>query len=110
MGLRSRQADCWELYAGRGNLTRSLRDCGLSCFEPWDIDRARWQDLLRPAGQQYVLAAIRARRVGYVHLGPPCRSFSVLRVHRIGTRTKWWPQGDGSDAVEVEGNLHAWFT
>ena len=102
-------ADAWELYGGSAGVTRAWRREGLAVFEPLDLRNRPWQNLLRPQVQEWILNRIRARRVRILFLAPPCRSFSVMRVYRYGTRSSEYPAGNGSDPVEVEGNLHAEF-
>ena len=98
----------WELYGGSAGVTRAWRSLHLPTFQPLDVENQSWQDLLRPVVQQWILRRIRSGSVEVIWLSPPCRSFSIMR-RAVGTRTAANPSGDGSDPMEVEGNLHAAF-
>ena len=97
----------WEIYGGCCALTRAVQRRGMTTHFALDLSRESWQDVLQLPVQWWILGRIRRGQVRFVHLAPPCLSFS--RARRCSTRTAAVPEGDGTDPVETEGNAHAAF-
>ena len=74
-----------ELFSGSGRLSEALKLLGWETRE-YDLSISSEHDLLRPALQRMIIASISRGEVSYVHLGPPCSSFSVARTPPVRNR------------------------
>ena len=79
-----------ELFSGSGRLAGALRRRGWEVTE-LDLSLSADHDLLRPALQRKILASVKRGETQYVHLGPPCSSFSVARTPPV--RNRKYPYG-----------------
>jgi hypothetical protein len=107
---RQESFDLVEVFAGSGHLSQAMRARGGTT---WEIELTGGWDIFNPRVQARLFALIAQRRVRWVHLAPPCRTFSLLyqncghsRKHQ-GTRRTGRPEGDGSNFEENDGNRFA---
>ena len=96
------QLDFLEVYAGAARLSQAFLAQGFRVGPPielklgWDLDNELFGFLLR---------LCRAKKVGLLWLGPPCKTFSLARCPK--GRTRYAPWGiDPLDWDTAEGNLH----
>ena len=84
------------VFAGKGELTRALKDVGITCLARVDIEGqgALHPDVLKKSGKRKLLELIIRHDIHYVHFGTPCSSFSrALGPHL--NRSKEFPLGLG---------------
>jgi len=70
-----------ELFSGTGNLTKSMRERNLLCYEDVDIGKGALFDLTRTSIQKVIIDMLVAMRFWYIHLGTPCTIWSRARHH-----------------------------
>ena len=91
-----------EIFAGAGGLTAAVRKAGLDTISACDIDSAsshvRSFDLLSNSSFKEIKKLIKRQKVRWLHLAPPCKTFSRARrrdrwakVKKLRSATK--PQG-----------------
>ena len=100
-----------ELFSGVGALSKAARQHGWEVKEVDIVNGAEF-DLTRTQLQESLLDMIRSRCFTWVHLGPPCTTFSswYLASSHSNTRTKMNPAGLGSSPAEALGNQMAEFS
>ena len=105
----------WELFAGKGGVTKAVREAlagtGHQVWDPLDKHGAResW-DLTEDDVFIETLEKIRKHRPMWIHMAPPCRTFTRARDGRRDggpgrLRSDAKPEGWGPEAEE--GNLLA---
>ena len=72
----------WEIFAGSGQLTESVRHFFKSGLPPIDICLSSTHDLTRRSTQDVIKKVLVSKGAQYVHLGTPCTVFSRAR-HNI---------------------------
>ena len=73
---------CLEVFSGVGVLTLGLMFSSLPCLRPWDTLGGPQFDVLEIG--QVIVHLILLGRLAYVHLAPPCQSFSFGRLPALG--------------------------
>ena len=74
-----------ELFAGSAHLAMAVKALHLSWTEDWEVERGPQFDLLDTDNLARLFADIRGGAYWFVHLGPPCSSFSRARLPRVRT-------------------------
>ena len=95
--------DFIEIYSGEAVLSRHMKLAGFSVGPPIEL-REGWNMLERDLFQ-FLLDLLKAGRLGFAWLGPPCTTFSLARKPRLRSRESPW----GLDPLEEEccvGGLH----
>lgn len=70
-----------EIFAGEGILTLSAVLTGQLCLQPWDIRFGPDHDVLQHG--ESIFKLIQANKLGWVHLGTPCQSFTFARSPQL---------------------------
>ena len=97
-----------EIFSGNGGLTKAVRRLNLKAADPIDI--AAGHDVTKPTTLKQILKAIRERRIRWLHLAPPCRSYSVARRPQHRLRSRRYPGGLPNleyNKLVIEGNACA---
>ena len=94
-----------ELFAGKAGLTQQVRELGLLVLEPRDL-RGDGTDLSNDTVLREIIGLIRGGQVRWLHLAPPCRTFSrARRTDRFGAvqplRSSQFPGGIPPISEEV---------
>ena len=104
------QAYFVELFAGTGVLTKAVRRLGIACAEPEDVVTGgtdfRVHGQVEQLKEQLSEMAERTRHL-FIHLAPPCATFSRARDRSVRTRLRnnWYPGGlPGKEAQTKEAN------
>ena len=80
-----------EMCSGlRAPLSRALSDRGVPCF-PLDYQSSSLHDLLLAPLDAELRSGVAAGRIRYLHLAPPCNTFSAARFPKV--RSQQWPRG-----------------
>ena len=97
------------IFSGSGNLSKAARGHG---WQTREVDILNGQDLTDVGLQDELLALVSAGGVAWVHMGPPCTTFSswYLCSSHSNTRSKENPEGFGNSKDEVLGNTMAYFS
>ena len=74
-----------EIFAGTANLTAAIRRRSMPTYEPEDIILGEF-DLTNPQVFQKVAKSIKPGHIRWLHLAPPCATFS--RARRDGLRER----------------------
>ena len=74
----------WEIFSGLAGLTHEFQRQGWPCAPPIDILCHRDFNCLEAGFICVIIGLILERRIRYLHLGPPCSSFSMA-VNRFPT-------------------------
>ena len=96
------QLDFLEVYAGTARLSQAFLAQGFRVGPPielqlgWDLDRELFV---------FILGLCRARKLGLLWLGPPCKTFSLARCPKGRSLDAPWGL-DPLDWDTAEGNLH----
>ncbi len=107
-----------ELFAGRAWLSLALNKAHLPVRSPYEAHPVgpdgrrkyvREHDLSVDEGQQGLLRDARRGKLGYVHLGVPCRTWGPAGRLAGGIRRGTEPLGDGSFERERLANLEFCF-
>ena len=85
----------WEVFAGVAVLTGQFRHCGWEVAPPIDTVIDISHDVFHPEFLLLLLGIIFEHRIGYLHLGVPCSSFSMAfnRFLSLAIRTAEHPGG-----------------
>ena len=73
---------CLEVFAGSGNLSKALVDCGLES-DKVDIEYCDGHDMSQKSTVDDLCDASNAADYKYAHLAPPCNTYSVARFPKI---------------------------
>ena len=93
-----------ELFAGRAMLSEAVRGSkGLDVLAPSDLYTADEADLRDKTVLARVVDRLE-RDVFWVHMAPPCRTFSRARKRAKVLRSAVRPEGDGNDPDLAEAN------
>ena len=93
-----------ELFAGRAMLSEAVRGSkGLDVLAPSDLYTADGADLRDKTVLARVVDRLE-RDVFWVHMAPPCRTFSRARKRAKVLRSAVRPEGDGNDPDLAEAN------
>ena len=68
-----------ELFAGASRLSCNMRKCNVRTCVPMDIRYGVCFDLTRRSCQLQLLKWIRDKKFSYIHMGTPCRAWSIAR-------------------------------
>ena len=80
---RKKQINALEIFAGSGHLTSAInRYTGVKCWSK-DIRRCALEDLTRPEEWEMICSAIDTHFLDYIHLAPPCNTYSTARWPKI---------------------------
>ena len=92
---RATQRVFWEVFAGVAVLTAAFQREGWQVAPPIDILYCSAYDLLNPLFLAVCLGLIAEGRIGLLHVGPPCSSFSMAcnRFLRYRLRSTEHPEG-----------------
>ena len=72
-----------EIFSGSGNLSAALREVGLPTVE-YDLNISSEHDIYNPRKMEKIRDTILgAPNIQYVHLAPPCNTFSQARWPKI---------------------------
>ena len=85
-----------EIFAGAGRLTWAVQREGFETLKPGDACDATYTrrlefDLTNPEDFKRIAKLIKGGKIRWLHLAPPCSTFSVAR--RGGLRTRQRPAG-----------------
>ncbi len=85
----------WELFAGCAILTTFFFDAGWEVLPPVDAGKTPCFNLLNCVFLSIVLGIVSEGRVGLLHLGTPCSTFSRILNAYLCTalRSREWPMG-----------------
>ena len=104
------QAVFLEFFAGTGVLTEAVRRVGVACGDPNDVATGgtdfRVHSQVENLKEELTKLAGQTRHL-FVHLAPPCATFSRARDRSIRTRlrNKWYPEGlPGKETQTREAN------
>jgi hypothetical protein len=82
-----------ELFSGKGNLTKAIcATPGLRCHG-MDILRGPGNDIMDDAVYRILTLAIECQHVRYIHMAPPCATYSIARRPKIRTQCHWHSRG-----------------
>jgi hypothetical protein len=73
---------CLEVFAGSGNLSKALVDCGLES-DTVDIEYSDGHDMSQTSTVDHLCDANDSADYKYAHLAPPCNTYSVARFPKI---------------------------
>ncbi len=106
---RERPLSLLDLFSGSGHLTQAARRAGWTSRE---IDIMHGDDLTLMSLQDELLGLLPSRKAWWVHMRPPCTTFSFvyLASSHSNSRTKGNPEGLGASVDEVLGNALADFS
>ena len=79
-----------ELFSGSGRLAAALQKLGWDTRE-YDLSLSAEHDLMKTSLQRKIISSIECGEIDFVHLGPPCSSFSVARTPPV--RNRQFPYG-----------------
>ena len=97
-----------ELFSGSSRLLDAIRECTDSWGEAWDISEGGEYDVLVSENLELLLRRLRQGWYWWVHIAPPCATFSKARSPPLRSGEHIWglPYLDsGSQAKLDEGNL-----
>ena len=106
-----------ELFAGEAGLTEAVRKAGMPVMDPGDIREgprvALMLDLTDNKTFKKLKSMIKCKKIRWLHMAPPCRSFSRARrrdrwarVRKLRSHSK--PEGlEPKNALVMEANLLA---
>ena len=111
-GPRRADALFLEVFAGSAGLTQAMKKKGFGTHTPYEAYPHRKTYVKEQDIEDDEVFADLKRQIGagafwYVHFGLPCSSWSAIQRLNKGTRRAHIPEGDGSLAREVRGNLLA---
>ena len=89
-------------------MATAFRDHACSWIESWEIEKGPEFDLLNQGVLGIFFQRLRRGEFWYVHLGPPCATFSRARLPALRTRTAIWGKSGLKRAQALmvkEGNL-----
>ena len=93
--------DIIEVFSGRSApLLRACAARGLRVGPRIDLNEHIAWDILRPRVWEWLFFLVERDRVFYIHLGPPCTTFSVARQPHARTRDEPWGKHPRGDAVK----------
>ena len=75
-----------ELFSGAAILARCIAATTLSWTEDWDILKGTKFDLLRKTNLGRLMRRIRSLEFWWVHMGPPCATFSKARLPQLRSK------------------------
>ena len=64
-----------EIFAGSGNLSAALKKQGLPTVMI-DIRLSASHDMSLRSTIDYIMTMVKEKQIGYVHMAPPCNTFS----------------------------------
>ena len=80
---RIQTAHVAEIFSGSGNLSAALREVGLLTLE-YDLNISKEHDMHNPRKMEKIRDTILgAPNIQYIHLAPPCNTFSMARWPKI---------------------------
>ena len=100
-----------DVFSGRGGLARAARRHGWRVREV-DILNGPTHDLTDPNLQQELIQQVQSRMYVWVHMGPPCTTFSSWYrfTSKQCTRSRSNPRGQNISSAEQLGNQMADFS
>ena len=75
----------FEIFAGSGNLSAAFRRHGLMTHE-FDLKLSARHDMSKPTSVNNFLQLVQQHNAAYVHMAPPCNTFSRARYPVIRRR------------------------
>ena len=87
---RLRRPGFLELYAGSARLTQAIQGEILTWGEAWDVEEGEHFDLLKAGVVARLMLRIRRREFWFVHMGPPCATFSIARWPKLRSKGHMW--------------------
>ncbi|CAE7383616.1 unnamed protein product, partial [Symbiodinium sp. CCMP2456] len=86
-----RRARVAEIFSGSGNLSKALCDVDLPAIE-YDLIKSPEHDMYNTLKMEKIRDTVMgAPNIQYIHLAPPCNTFSQARWPKI--RSKQYPAG-----------------
>ena len=79
-----------ELLSGSANLSGEIKGKIPTWVESWDVMNGPELDLLRPEVMARLMLRVKRKEFWFVHMGPPCATFSRARWPRLRSRLHMW--------------------